>query len=257
MKWTRYHRQLLVAAALLAAISVAACGGASDPPAPASSLGARADRPVPAAVAHLQLTTSSGAHTSLAALRGKVVVLTDFLTLCGEVCPMTTANMNQLARAVTRQGLAEKAVFVEVTVDPQRDTLARLAAYRALYADVSNWLVTRMDPTDLAAFCHFFGISYERTPEASPPNLDWLTHTPLTYDIAHQDALVFIDAGGHERFVMLGPPNAGAPTTVPTRLSSFLDVQGEGQLTRPPAYSWTVPQALQAVSWLLGRRVQL
>ena len=250
------HPGALVAAAVIAALALAGCSSAGDPAAPPSSVGAQANRAVPASVRNLTLTTSSGAHTSLAALRGKVVVLTDFLTLCGEVCPMTTANMNQLARAVTRAGLGDKAVFVEVTVDPQRDTLARLTAYRALYPDVGNWLVARMEPADLAAFCRFFGIAYERTTEATPPGIDWLTHKPLAYDIAHQDALVFIDPRGNERYVMLGPPNAGTMAP-PSPLTTFLDEQGLAQLRGPVSYSWTVPQAMQAVSWLLGRSVPL
>lgn len=253
---TRKWRRLATpAVALLVALSVAGCAGSSAPAPPPASVGARVDRPVPAAIQRLALTTSTGARTSLAALHGKFVVLTDFLTLCGEVCPMTSANMNQMARAVSHDGLAGKVVFVEVTVDPQRDTPARLAAYRALYPAAAGWVLARMAPGDLATFCHFFGIAYMRTKESSPPDLDWLTHKPLGYDVAHQDALVYLDARGHERFVMLGPPNAGR-VAPPSTLASFLDAQGRSALAKPPPFSWTVAQGLRAVSWLLGRTVK-
>lgn len=210
---------------------------------------------MPAAIQRLELTTSTGTRTSLAALHGRVVVLTDFLTLCGEVCPMTSANMNQMARAVNQDGLDGKVVFVEFSVDPQRDTQARLAAYRALYPAAAGWVLARLAPADLAVFCHFFGVAYMRTKEGSPPDLDWLTHKPLTYDIAHQDALVYLDARGHERFVMLGPPNAGR-VAPPSTLAGFLDAQGRSALAKPSPFSWTVTQGLQAVGWLLGRTVK-
>jgi hypothetical protein len=48
--------------------------------------------------------------------------------------------------------------------------------------------------------------------EDSPPGTDWLTGRTLPYDIAHQDALIYLDAGGRDRFVVVCSPNAaGAP----------------------------------------------
>lgn len=252
---TRIRSAARAVVALAAAAAVlAACGGGDPPGRPPQSAGDALDRPVPAAVRDLVFTTSTGAHTSLNALRGKVVVLTDFLTLCGEECPMTSANMNQMARIGAADGLGDKVVFVEVTVDPQRDTPARLAAYRKLYAPAGNWLLLTTTPANLAAFCRFFGISYQATKEDDPPATDWLTHQPLTYDVAHEDALVFLDEHGNERFVVLGNANT-AGRTPPAALEQFLDQQGHQNLTDPGPVSWTVPQGLRVVGWLLGERV--
>ena len=89
---------------------------------PSAYLGTVLDKPVPDSVADLPLTTDAGQATSLAALRGQVVVLADFLTLCQETCPLTTGNLLMMDRAVTAAGLARRVRFAELTVDPSRDT---------------------------------------------------------------------------------------------------------------------------------------
>jgi cytochrome oxidase Cu insertion factor (SCO1/SenC/PrrC family) len=67
---------------------------------------------------------------SLASFRGKYVVLSSFLTLGQEECPLTTGIFQPLQASVRTAGLAGKVAFVEVTVDPGRDAPARLRAYR-------------------------------------------------------------------------------------------------------------------------------
>lgn len=246
---------VLLAAAAVAAL-LAGCGAdPPDPPgAPPASEGATADRQVPASVADLSFTTSSGARISLSDLRGKVVVLADFLTLCAEECPMTSANMNLMARTAAQDGLAGQVVFAEFTVDPGRDTPARLAAYRNLYAKAGNWILLTTSPSNLAKFSKYFGIFYVKTKEDSPPDRDWLTGKPLTYDIAHQDAVIFLDKQGHERFLLLGNANTQG-TEPPATLNNFMDAEGDKNLTDPGPLSWTMPEGLQVVSWLLGRKV--
>lgn len=252
MKSPRRALTALLAAAAVVAL-LAGCG--DDPPGkPPAADGATVDRPVPASIANLSFTAASGARISLSDLRGKVVVLTDFLTLCGEECPMTSANINLMARTASRDGLAGQVVFVEFTVDPGRDTLARLAAYRKLYGKAGNWLLLTTSPTNLAKFSRYFGIYYAKTKEDSPPDTDWLTGKPLTYDITHQDAVVFLDKQGHERFLLLGNANTQG-TAPPSTLDNFLDADGHKDLTDPGPVSWTVPEGLQIVSWLVGRKV--
>ncbi|MGH3797907.1 MAG: SCO family protein [Pseudonocardiaceae bacterium] len=237
----------------LAVACVAGCG-TSRPNPPSPNLGTVIDRPVPAAVLDLPLTTAGGAGTSLAAYHGKIVVLGDFLTLCQEVCPMTSANFAQLARTVIGTGQAEDVVFIEATVDPERDTPARLAAYRNQFQPPSNWVLTTGKPADLAALWTFFGVFYQRTPEDSPPAIDWWTRQPLTYDVAHQDAIVFLGPDGHERFVILGNPDSRGIVPPPT-LSEFLSPQGHRNLADPGPASWTVADALTVLSWLDGRQI--
>ena len=95
-----------LAAVLAAGAIVAGCGGSAGVPGPPSAdLGTVVDRPVPAGIADLPLTTDAGQPTSLGAWRDQVVVLADFLTLCQETCPLTTGNLLVMDRAVMAAGL--------------------------------------------------------------------------------------------------------------------------------------------------------
>jgi len=58
-----------------------------------------------------------------------VVVLAPFLSLCQDECPLVTGAFLALQRDVRAAGLGGRVAFVEATVDPGRDTTARLAAY--------------------------------------------------------------------------------------------------------------------------------
>jgi protein SCO1/2 len=210
------------------------------------------DTPVPASVADLPLTTDTGRVTSLAAWRGQVVVLTDFLTLCQETCPLTTGNLLMMDRAVTAAGLGRRVHFVELTVDPGRDTPSRLRAYRKLIGAPANWSLLTGSPAVIRQIWRYFRVWYQRVAEGSPPGIDWLTGRTLSYDVDHQDTLIYLDAGGRERFVVLGNPNAEA-APIPPALRGFLSAQGRADLRHPDASTWTAAEALSPIAWLTGK----
>jgi protein SCO1/2 len=187
---------------------------------------------------------------SLASLRGKVVVLSPFLTLCQDECPLITAAYTSLQHDVQAAGLSGRVVFVEATVDPGRDTVARLAAYQKEFgADWDLWTGT---PAEIAAFWKPFGVSYQIVPEEQPPKLDWWTGTPLTYDVDHTDGYIVVDAAGRERFV-----DASAPTipNLSPKLKTLLDPGGLHELAHPAPTSWTTADALGAIGWVLGTTI--
>ena len=238
------------------ALVVTACGGGSAATAPPSAyLGTVLDKPVPHSVADLPLTTDAGRMTSLAALHGQVVVLADFLTLCQETCPLTTGNLLMMDRAVAAAGLGRRVRFVELTVDPNRDTPSRLRAYRALVGARANWSLLTGSPAVIERIWRFFGVWYQRVAEDRPPGTDWLTGKPLTYDIAHQDAVIYLDAGGRERFLVVGSPNATRAPVAPA-LRRFLSAQGRSRLNHPDASTWTAAEALSPIAWLTGRPIR-
>lgn len=73
------------------------------------------------------LTDHNGVARTLADFKGKVVVIFFGYTQCPDVCPTTMAEM---ASVMTQLGsLADKVQVLFVTVDPERDTQALLAAY--------------------------------------------------------------------------------------------------------------------------------
>lgn len=240
---------LLALATALVAGGLAYAATRTQPPGPpAASVGQPLDVAVPA----IPLLDEAGRPTSLAAFRGKIVVLADFLTSCQETCPITTGSFLTMQRAVAASGLANRVVFVEVSVDPGRDTPARLAAY-ARYTGADYPLLTGT-PARLAELWRFFGVGYQRVPEGNPPGIDWQTGRPYTYDMTHQDALFFLDAAGRERFVILGSPiPSGA---LPSRLAGMLDATGRADFAHPDPAGWTVQQAESVISWLAGVRVR-
>ncbi len=210
------------------------------PPQPSSAVGSPIDRKVP----NITLIGENSKAVSLSSFRGKTVVFTDFLTLCQEACPMTTAAFSQMQQTINKDHLSNKIVFVEATVDPKRDTPARLAAYAKLTG--ATWPLLTGTRTNLDKLWKFFGVYHKIIPPPNPPGIDWLTGKPLTYDVAHTDALFIIGPHGNERFVSQGIPNVGGKLT--PALYKMLDPLGKYNLKHPDG--WSVPQALSAIAWV-------
>jgi protein SCO1/2 len=233
---------------LLVAAASACTSGSAPPPA---SVGTVEDRPLPDSVAAIPLVDQNGTTVTLRQMADQVVVLVDFLTSCQEVCPITTGALIEIEQAVQAAVPDSGIRFVEVTVDPERDTPARLLAYRQLVG-VDFTLLTGA-PTDIAALWKELGIFYQQTPEDSPPGTDWQTGRPYTYDITHTDGLFLVDGNGHLRFYMGGIPRLAGDLAPPLR--SLLNEEGEQNLSDPGSDAWTVADALQALSWLLGQTI--
>jgi protein SCO1 len=252
-----------IAAGLLAA-ALAACGGpaqqddgasASRPQPPAALGGVTMSDPVPDSIMRLPLTTAGGQRTTLAAYRGKIVMIADFLTLCQDMCPMISANVLQVARQAQAAGLSGKVALLEITVDPERDTPARMAAYQKLFGGSRpDWtLLTARSQAGTAALWKFFHVWYQRTPEDDSAGTDWLTGKKLTFDVEHSNTIIFLSPDGKERYI--ADAAADSRTNLPPKsLIQFMTSAGRHNLYHPePSGSWTAPQAMQILSWLAGR----
>ncbi len=234
------------------AVLVSAC--ASSPPGPPpANLGVVENRALPAAIAQLAFTDQRGRSVELASMRGKTVLIVPFLTLCTDICPLDTGNLLQVERSLVADASASKVALVELSVDPGRDTPARLAAYAHLTG--ATWEMLTETPAQAALVEHFFGWVVERVPEDSPPAIDWWTGKPLTYDINHSDGFVVIDAAGAERFSTGAAPDFHG-TLNPT-LHKFLTAEGRGHLAHPETPGWNPTAALDTLGWLLHRPLAL
>lgn len=238
-----------LSAAVLGPVVLGACGGALSAPAPPAGLSA--DRPVPASVANLPLLDQAGRPTTLAAFHGRVLVLAPFLTSCQEECPLTTGAFLAIHSDLVRDHLAGRVSLAELTVDPGRDTPARLAAY-ARYTG-ADWVLLTGAPAVVSAFWGHFGIYYAPMPEGNPPGIDWQTGRPYTYDVSHANGFLIFDARGHQRFLTEDLPDLHG--RLPAGLRRLLDGAGLASLAQPAEGAWTVPQALAAISEVLGRPV--
>jgi protein SCO1/2 len=249
-----------VGLSLVAALLLAGCGGGSGAAAapPPGGVGARLQRHLTTPLRSLRLRDETGHTITLDSFRGQTVVVSDSMTLCSEDCPLDTANVVSAARAADSAGLTDKTVFLTVTVDPARDTPRRLAAYRKLYDPqhrLSNWMLLTGSRGDIARLWSYLGVYRHKVPEGSPPDHDWLTGNPLTYDVQHADEVLIFDPAGHERYVISGHAHVLDSARVPTIMRGFLSAQGLRHLHHPAGGTWTPNDILQAVSWLTGDHV--
>lgn len=243
--------------ALVVLLTVTACGhAAARPPAPSSSVGTRIDRALPSSILRLPLEDAAGRHTSLAKYAGKILVVNDAMTLCQETCPLDTANLVATARRADKAGLADRVEFVSITVDPRRDSVPQLAAYRKLFAPPpANWVTLTGRPSVVNRLWDYLGVYRKRVAEDTPPAHNWRTGKTLHYDVQHSDDVFFLDGRGHLRFLIDGPGDVRPGTPLPPAMRRFLNGEGRHNLAHPSAGSWTVPQALGVVGWLTGRRL--
>jgi protein SCO1 len=246
------------AACVLPALLLSGCGTSSSaaPPPPSRAVGTRLDAALPNRITHLPFTDSTGRTRHLSDFAGKQVVISDAMTLCQESCPLDTTSLVQTARSVAPKA-RQDVEFLSITVDPQRDTPARLAAYRKLFEPApSNWLLLTGTPAHVRALWKYLGVFVKRVPDHSPAPRDWLTGKPLTYDVEHSDEVFFLDGRSHERFVLSGIPHLAGRHPVPSRLYEFMSGKGHHKLAHPGAMAWTPRQALQVLGWLDGREVR-
>jgi cytochrome c biogenesis protein CcmG/thiol:disulfide interchange protein DsbE len=203
-------------------------------------------RPVPS----VGLIDANGKPVSLNRWHGKWVVLAPSLTLCHEVCPMTTGALMQLTVQLRRAGLSKQVAVVEATVDPWRDTPARLRAYRRLSG--ADFPLLTGTQAAIHRLWKFFGVYYARVAQGKPPDVDWLTGKPETFDVNHTDAVFIIDPAGQERIIDEGMPSVSGQLSRPLR--RLLNDQGRHNLAHPQL-AWTAGELVEDLYYLMNRNV--
>lgn len=255
--YTRARMTMLVIVGVLAAVGIVVSvvqlvhydhrNVAATVPAPLA-IGTALERPRKPPI--VSLLDPTGARTSLAAFRGRWVVLAPSMTLCHEVCPMTTTVLTEIQMRLREAGLGRKVAVVEATVDPWRDSPARLRAYQRLTGATFTMLTGRQ--SQIASLWRFFGVYYKRVPQGNPPDLDWLTHRPETFDVDHTDAFFLLDPAGQERVVDEGMP--AITGQLPARLRVLLNDQGVKNLNHPQ-FAWTSADVIEDLYYLMDRTV--
>lgn len=227
---------------------------ASSSPAPGNDVGTKLGAALPAHILDLPFTTSAGRTVTLRSFAGKVIAVSDMMTLCQETCPLDTATFVQTDRAEQQAGRAQDEVFLSITVDPVRDTPRQLTAYRKLYAPPPpNWLALTGSQQAVDTLWNYLGVYRKHVPEpAGQVARNWRTGASLTYDVQHSDEVFFLDRRGHERFLLEGPPYATSQS-VPSTLQKFLNKQGRANLATPPSTDWTEAQARGVLDWLRSK----
>lgn len=126
---------------------------------------------------------ADGSDFRLSALRGKVVVLEFGFTHCPAVCP---ASLAMLAQARQKLGAnADRLQVVFISVDPERDTPARLDSYLAQFD--KSFIGLTGTPAQMAAIRKDYGIT--ATKIAAPAGQGG-------YQMGHSSYLYFVDKKG-------------------------------------------------------------
>jgi len=223
---------------------------------PAKMGGTLLDAPIPSAVLAIPLQDATGKTFTLSSLKGRSIILTDFFTSCDMICPMTTANMRNIGDAITRAGLSKKFVVLELSVDAQRDTVARIRAYQNLFGQAKpSWTVATGSVPGLKTFWAFFGVYAKNVPKADGESVDWQTGKRLAYDVEHANVVVLIDAKGHFRWLDLGNPAVKDATEVPAKLKLFLSDQGRLNLMHPQQWDWEPSAVYGAINQVLNLQI--
>jgi cytochrome oxidase Cu insertion factor (SCO1/SenC/PrrC family) len=254
----RPSRPLIAGFGVVGLLLVAAAIGQfapTSPKKPSVFIGTTLNQALPASVDSIEFTDDTGKQMTLAAFKGKSVVFTPFMTLCGETCPLTTSNMQVLDKSVISAHQENNVQMVMITIDPARDTVARLHAYRSV-AEITqpNWTLLTASPADLTMLWKLLGVDVEKTAEDNPPAIDWLTGKPLTYDLSHTDELFMLGKSGNERFLIDGMPNTQGVAPPPI-LDKFLSDEGRDDLAHPDGSTWTAGDASTALAWVLGKHL--
>lgn len=201
------------------------------------------DRPLPL----VHLIDARGRPTTLRSFRGRWVVLAPSMTLCHEVCPLTTAGLMRLERLMRAAGLGRRFVTVEVTVDPWRDSPRRLRAYRHMTG--ADFPLLTGDVAAVRRLWRFLGVNFERVPEGNPPDRDWMTGKPERFDVEHTDGVFLLGPGGNERLAVSGMPAVGGRIEAP--LAKLLDQEGRKNL-RHPTPGWSAVGLARRVQEMMG-----
>lgn len=210
------------------------------------------DRVVPQSIARIPLVDQDGKSTDLAEFHGRIVIMADFMTSCQEECPITTGALLTVEQSLAQAHLLDRVEIVEVTVDGWRDTPSRFRAYQKAFG--VHWTMLTGSLANLDRFWSYFGVWYERVPESKPPNTNWETGKPYTFDIDHSDDVFVLDRAGNERAASGGDADVGG--TLPKALSGLLDAQGRADLKADALFgNWTPADMLDSVGSILGQSI--
>lgn len=252
----RAERGLLALALSATMLVLAGCGTIK---APGNDVGTQLDAKLPTSIQNLPFTDPTGLVRHLSDYRGKVLVISDTMTLCQETCPLDTATVVQTADQLDADGLGAKVQFLTITIDPVRDTVPQIAAYHKLFAASgrpANWTMLTGSRADVSRLWKYFGVYIKKVPSDHPAPKNWRTGATLTYDLEHSDEVFFLDGQAHERFILEGMPVVRKKSEIPQVIYHFLSKDGRQNVAHPKATAWTEQQALDVLSWLLNKRAK-
>lgn len=136
-----------------------------------------------------ELLGSNGGALKLSQYRGKVVALAFGFTHCQKVCPLTLANLANVSRQLGKDAGALQVVYV--TVDPERDDVARMKEFLGLFNP--GFVGGTGSSSQVDAVRQAYGVTAQR--EAGEIK-------NLGYQVHHSSSVYLIDRAGKLRLLV-------------------------------------------------------
>jgi len=133
------------------------------------------------------LTNQDGRPVRLSQFRPRPVLVFFGYTYCPDLCPVTTAKLALVRRTVKDQGMDAQPVLV--SIDPERDSPARMKAYLSAFGEDIVGMTGRLDDVRQAAKQFRVRVKKEEAGGLDP------------YLVGHTAYLYLIDGQGRLRYV--------------------------------------------------------
>ena len=148
---------------------------------------------------------------SLSDLQGQVVVVYFGYASCPDICPTTLSTAGAAVSGLTEEEQAQVA-GIFVSVDPERDSLPRLAEYARFFHP--HFRGGTADSTSLAQIGEDWGVGWEKAPGASDA---------MGYTVDHTSILFLVGPNGRMRKAV---PHGSAPDRLTEEIRGLLGSSG-------------------------------
>ncbi len=155
--------------------------------------------PNPRALKPFSLSRHTGDSFSHDSLRENWTFIAFGYTHCPDICPTTLSVLSQTADLLIQNGQGSKPEFVFVSVDPDRDSLDRLATYVPYFNP--EFIGATGPEADLQQLTGQLGILYRKVKDEE---------SALDYLVDHSASIVLTDPKGRLHAVFSAPHDAQA-----------------------------------------------
>jgi protein SCO1/2 len=140
-------------------------------------------------VQNIKLLNQLGDTVNLHDIKDRAIVADFFFTSCGSICPTLTRNMRGLQQYFEQKNKSNIVQFLSFTIDPERDTVAKLKQYSESYgAESKNWWFLTGNRDSIYNFI-FQQMKVDKYDDS----------TPINPGFAHTSYFVLLDKNFHIR----------------------------------------------------------
>lgn len=106
-------------------------------------------------------TNQKGENLKLTHFRNKIVIAAMVFTHCESACPRIVADMQRLESSLSEKEL-QQVTFLLISMDPERDTPARLTEFATAHKLNSNWTLICSNPDATMEIANVLGVRVKK-----------------------------------------------------------------------------------------------